>query len=415
MSSMDVKREIDKMNTVKVIPMLDGFNGCTIRMAADYFEVPYQNVYQRIANNKEEFTRLGMAAINVYDVLANGYRCAGGSTYERHGKQIKFQTPFSKVYLLTKECMLALSKHMSRNALSRKITEAISSKEQIKPSNALVPMEYYKDFECFSNAKFGELRVIMRDGEPWFVAADVCRALEIVQNRNAVARLDDDEKDVCLTDTLGGKQNVAIINEPGLYTLVLGSRKPEAKAFKRWITHEVIPTIRKNGMYIRKGTSMEGNNIEALLKKLGHMEDLINDVLAQNKLANDRIALLEHKNELTVSDANKLLFSIDCKGIRKAISRMMCFYAGKKCYGRFGYAWAELYRQINDRYGIDVYQRKQDSDEKKCLYIDLLTDSEIMDAYKVCDTMCRNLGATIESFFGAGSLKMIDQDKEGAA
>ena len=75
--------------------------------------------------------------------------------------------------------------------------------------------------------KSDQVRSLLRDGNPWFVAADVCRVLEIANSRDAVARLDDDEKDVVSTDTLGGRQNVSIVNEPGLYTLVLGSRKPE--------------------------------------------------------------------------------------------------------------------------------------------------------------------------------------------
>ena len=85
------------------------------------------------------------------------------------------------------------------------------------------------------------------EGEPWFVAADVCRALEIGDSRTATARLDADEKGAVLIRTLGGEQKVTIISESGLYALVLSSRKPEAKAFKRWITHEVIPAIRKTG------------------------------------------------------------------------------------------------------------------------------------------------------------------------
>ena len=104
--------------------------------------------------------------------------------------------------------------------------------------------------KVFTNDKFGNVRVVQVDGEPWFVAADVCRALEISNSRDAVARLDDDEKGVGSTDTLGGKQGMQIVNEPGLYTLVLGSRKPEAKAFKRWVTHEVLPSIRKHGAYL---------------------------------------------------------------------------------------------------------------------------------------------------------------------
>ena len=106
-----------------------------------------------------------------------------------------------------------------------------------------------KDLMLYHNDQFGDVRVIDRDGEPWFVAADVCRALEIRNSRDAMSRLDDDEKGVASTDTLGGMQEMSVVNEPGLYALVLGSRKPDAKAFKRWITHEVIPSIRKHGMY----------------------------------------------------------------------------------------------------------------------------------------------------------------------
>lgn len=105
------------------------------------------------------------------------------------------------------------------------------------------------EIQIFNNAEFGDVRTIMQNGEPWFVTSDVCRALEIANSRDAIGRLDADEKGVVSTDTPGGKQNVTIVNEPGLYALVLGSRKPEAKAFKRWITHEVIPSIRKHGMY----------------------------------------------------------------------------------------------------------------------------------------------------------------------
>ena len=102
----------------------------------------------------------------------------------------------------------------------------------------------------FENDQFGSVRTIIRDGEPWFVAADVCRALDIQNTTDAMSRLDEDEKGVDSIYTLGGAQDLLIVNEPGLYSLVLGSRKPEAKAFKRWITHEVIPDIRKHGGYL---------------------------------------------------------------------------------------------------------------------------------------------------------------------
>lgn len=96
-----------------------------------------------------------------------------------------------------------------------------------------------------------EVRTITKNGEPWFVAKDVCAILDLGNHRSSLALLDEDEKGVCIMDTLGGPQETTIINEPGLYSLILRSRKPEARAFKRWITHEVIPTIRKtNGVYL---------------------------------------------------------------------------------------------------------------------------------------------------------------------
>lgn len=88
-----------------------------------------------------------------------------------------------------------------------------------------------------------------QNGEPWWVAKDVCEVLAISNSRDALNRLDDDEKGVVITDTLGGPQEMAIINEAGLYSLILTSRKPEAKEFKRWVTHEVLPSIRKTGGY----------------------------------------------------------------------------------------------------------------------------------------------------------------------
>lgn len=104
--------------------------------------------------------------------------------------------------------------------------------------------------QIFNNPEFGQVRTVVIDDEPWFVAADVCRALDIGNSRQAVTRLDDDEKNtVTLNDGIPGNPEKTVVNEPGLYSLVLGSRKPEAKAFKRWITHEVIPAIRKTGGY----------------------------------------------------------------------------------------------------------------------------------------------------------------------
>ena len=105
------------------------------------------------------------------------------------------------------------------------------------------------ELQVFNNEMFGNVRIILQGNEPWFVAKDVCDCLDLSNSRKALSRLEDDEKGVTLSDTLGGKQEMATVNEYGLYSLVLSSRKPEAKEFKRWITHEVLPSLRKYGTY----------------------------------------------------------------------------------------------------------------------------------------------------------------------
>ena len=105
------------------------------------------------------------------------------------------------------------------------------------------------DLQIFNNDRFGQVRIVPVDGELMFVAKDVCDCLEITKHRDAISRLDSDERGSVRLDTPGGKQDIAAINEYGLYNLVLSSRKPEAKEFKRWITHDVIPAIRKTGSY----------------------------------------------------------------------------------------------------------------------------------------------------------------------
>lgn len=97
------------------------------------------------------------------------------------------------------------------------------------------------------------VRTVTKDGEVWFVAKDVCEILEITNPTIALERLDDDER---AKFNLGRQGETNIVNEPGLYNLVLGSRKPEAKQFKRWVTHDVLPAIRQTGVYAAPGTDV---------------------------------------------------------------------------------------------------------------------------------------------------------------
>jgi hypothetical protein len=99
------------------------------------------------------------------------------------------------------------------------------------------------------NFKGRAVRTAVMGGQTWFVAADVCAVLEHVNPRDAISRLDDDEKGVAIIDTSGGAQEMNVVNESGLYNLIFTSRKPQAKAFRRRVTDEVLPSIRKTGSY----------------------------------------------------------------------------------------------------------------------------------------------------------------------
>lgn len=116
------------------------------------------------------------------------------------------------------------------------------------------------ELQIFNNDRF-EVRATMEGGEPLFVAADVCRALDHSNVTVALDRLDDDEKAKLNLGLTGGATNC--VTESGLYALVLGSRKPEAKQFKRWITHQVIPSIRKTGGYIAGQSQMTDSELMA--------------------------------------------------------------------------------------------------------------------------------------------------------
>lgn len=109
------------------------------------------------------------------------------------------------------------------------------------------------ELTIFSNPEFGEIRTVIINGEPWFVGKDVCRALGYSDTYSGVRKnVDDEDKRVCPVDSTSGKQETTVINESGLYSLIFGSKLESAKKFKKWITSEVLPSIRKTGTYTIK-------------------------------------------------------------------------------------------------------------------------------------------------------------------
>ena len=181
-----------------------------------------------------------------------------------------------------------------------------------------------------TNEMFGDLRIVMVDNDPWFVGKDVAEVLGYSNASKAVIKhVDDEDKGVNEMDTPGGKQNIIIINESGLYSLILKSKLPEAKQFKRWVTSEVLPSIRKDGGYIATNSDMSDEEIMA--KAL---------MVAQKTIERKNLELQEHKRIIeeqkpkvvfadSVSNSNDLILVRD---LAKIISQNGVAIGEKKLY-----------------------------------------------------------------------------------
>lgn len=137
------------------------------------------------------------------------------------------------------------------------------------------------ELQIFKNAEFGSIRTLTINGEPYFVGRDVAEILGYSNSRKALAdHVDEEDKGVTKCDTLGGTQEMTVINESGLYSLILGSKLPTARKFKRWVTSEVLPTIRRHGVYaVDEVLANPDMLIEALLQLKAERE--INQALKE--------------------------------------------------------------------------------------------------------------------------------------
>lgn len=208
---------------------------------------------------------------------------------------------------------------------------------------------------AFTNPEFGEVRTLNIENEPWFVAADVCKALEIGNPTDAMRRLDADERTLVSIEGASNGLSVNAVNEPGLYTLVLGSRKPEAKAFKRWITHDVIPSIRKNGGYI---AGQETLSPEELMAKA---------LLVAQKTIEEKNKLLSHAAEQAKLDAPLVHFA---KGVTVSKTSILIFdfakilrQNGADMGGKRFFAWLRENGYLVKRNGSDYNMPTQRSME----------------------------------------------------
>lgn len=164
--------------------------------------------------------------------------------------------------------------------------------------------------QIFNNKEFGNLRIVLIDNEPWMIGKDVAEALGYTNPRKAIAdHVDEEDKGVTKCDTLGGKQDLTVINESGVYALIFGSKLESAKRFKRWVTAEILPSLRKNGGYILNQDSMTQEQILAaalqVSKKIIEDRDRqIENMKQKEQFAN---AIMASKDSILVGDMAKLI------------------------------------------------------------------------------------------------------------
>lgn len=211
------------------------------------------------------------------------------------------------------------------------------------------------ELQKFNSEEFGEIRTVTINNEPWFVASDICKALDLSNTTKAMYRLDDDEKSNFKLGLPGGDTNC--VNEHGLYNLILASRKKEAKQFKRWITHEVIPSIRRTGSYSAPKTT--AGQIQLLAQ--GHIE-------LEQKIDSVNKDLQEFKKEMP-------LLAIECQRIIEAKNKKIVPLLGGKNSNAYhnvslrGRVYKDLEGQLRREFGVTSYKAIKRNQTDKAIEI----------------------------------------------
>jgi prophage antirepressor-like protein len=228
-----------------------------------------------------------------------------------------------------------------------------------------------------------QVRTFLKDGEPWFVAKDVCDVLEIGNANMAAARLDDDEvSQTDIIDSIGRMQSTNIINEMGLYNLILRSDKPQAKPFRKWVTGEVLPSIRKHGMYAKD--------------ELLNNPDLLIEIVTELKKEREEKKLLQTENNLlsqhTLTWANRKLMDAIIKAYGASIHI--------PDINGFRQAWSDFKKELLYAHSININSRvtnfmNNSGKKTKPPVLDMIHDEELPKCISTATALCRQHGVDI--------------------
>lgn len=223
-------------------------------------------------------------------------------------------------------------------------------------------------FKNLVHPEFGELRTVEIDGEPWFVGKDVAAALGYTNSRDAIAtHVFADDKGVESIDTLGGRQKMTIINESGLYALVFGSRLKIAKDFKHWVTSEVLPSIRKNGAYIRNQENMTPAEIVArgLIAAQKIIEEREKEIVHLNNRCGRLTQTIAEKQDVI----NAISRNVPAPTKRMMLNRVMRRRSPELAQSRWSYLYARFDEIYHKNVKIRMKNYNAELGHRKCYSI----------------------------------------------
>lgn len=223
-------------------------------------------------------------------------------------------------------------------------------------------------FKNLVHPEFGELRTVEIDGEPWFVGKDVATALGYTNSRDAIAtHVFADDKGVESIDTLGGRQKMTIINESGLYALVFGSRLKIAKEFKHWVTSEVLPSIRKNGAYIRNQENMTPAEIVArgLIAAQKIIEEREKEIVHLNNRCGRLTQTIAEKQDVI----NAISRNVPAPTKRMMLNRVMRRRSPELAQSRWSYLYARFDEIYHKNVKIRMKNYNAEPGHRKCYSI----------------------------------------------
>lgn len=403
----DYEEYIPCINRVKKLTLLPVFDSVTIDMLSEYFEIPTRPIRDFYNRNRIKLLEYGVRKLLFDDFKNAGYirtMNRKGSKAYKYGDDV-FSVNNAGTLAFSVKSVLFIAMNLDISHIAVRIQQEIEQSQGNERYTTVDVGEIDKQIQTsdgdsiqvFSNAEFGSVRTLAIDGQPWFVGKDVAVALGYKEPTKAARdRVDVEDRGVSKIDTPSGTQSMTIINESGLYSLVLSSKLPTAKKFKRWVTSEVLPSVRKHGAYMTSDT----------LEKALTSPDFLIKLATQLKTEQEKNKQLTRENrELTIEN-NALELSNSTWEHRSIINALMRAYARHCCGDVIPYAYGNLYRELLYNHHIDLRRRKGDSRRP---YIDFLREDELDTAVSVATTICKRKGLNVSRIINEVNEKRIQE------